>query len=412
MPLIVQKYGGTSVGTAERIFRVAWKIKRAVEAGDQCVIVVSAMGHETDRLVELAHEISPEPSAREMDMLLSTGEQVSIALVTMALHALDVPARSLTGWQAGIITEQSHGKACVEKVDVSTIQHYLNEGEVVVVAGFQGVTHDQEITTLGRGGSDTTAVTLAAALQADACEIYTDVTGVYTADPRVVPFSRKMDEITYEEMLELANLGAGVLHPRSVECAMMHRVPLVVRSSFVDQPGTWVKEDTQMENRLQVRGLAHDLGVARVKVMGLPNYHSTLASLFDLLATEKINVDMISQSEQHSEWMSVSFSIDEVDLLHAIQVLECAKESLGYQELISEQGLAKVSIVGVGMMTHPGVAAHMFRCLSDAQIPVKMVTTSEIKISCLVSAELASRAVQELHASFGLNVKEEAHIGV
>ncbi|MBA4494610.1 aspartate kinase [Paenactinomyces guangxiensis] len=410
MGIVVQKFGGTSVGSVERIRKVADTVTRTADQGHQVVVVVSAMGKSTDELVDLAFQISERPAPREMDMLLTTGEQVTIALLTMALQERGYKARSMTGWQAGIQTDPVHGKALVKKVDTKPITESLERGEIVVVAGFQGISADGQITTLGRGGSDTTAVTLAAALHADYCEIYTDVTGVYTADPRVVPLARKIDEISYEEMLELAHLGAGVLHPRSVEGALLHQVHLVVRSSFVDEPGTWVKEADMMETELNVRGIAHDLKVARIKVLGLPNRENTLTRLFACLADAHINVDMIVQSEHDHEHIDVAFSVDEGEGEEARQVLQAAKENLGFAKILSESGLAKVSAVGVGMMTRPGVAAKMFATLSEAGIRIKMVSTSEIKISCVVEREDALEAVQRLHHAFGLDAKELAEV--
>jgi aspartate kinase len=402
MGIMVQKFGGTSVGSVDRIRRVAGIVAETVRKGHQVVVVVSAMGKTTDELVALAEQISANPSPREMDMLLSTGEQVSIALMAMALKELGLSARSFTGWQAGIRTEPVHGKARVERVDTRPLLEALERGEVPVVAGFQGISETGEITTLGRGGSDTTAVVLAAALQADFCEIYTDVTGVFSADPRVVPKAKKMNEISYEEMLELAHLGAGVLHPRSVETALLHGVKLVVRSSFKEEEGTWVKEENEMETVLHVRGVAHDLNVARIQVTGMTAREDALTRLFGMLAEERINVDIIVQNEYGGR-LDVSFSVDEPDAERTRKVLEEGRGTLGFDAVSVETGLAKVSVVGVGMMTRPGVAATMFRTLSDAGIRVKMVTTSEIKISCVVEREDAIRAANLLHAAFGLD---------
>ncbi|WP_124727006.1 aspartate kinase [Staphylospora marina] len=408
MSIVVQKFGGTSVGSPERIRHVAGIVARTVSEGHQVVVVVSAMGHTTDELVKLAGSISRKPSAREMDMLLSTGEQVSIALLAMALHERGHRARSFTGWQAGIRTDDVNGKATVRDVLPVSVIRSLERGEIPIVAGFQGISPDGEITTLGRGGSDTTAVVLAAALKADRCEIYTDVTGVFTADPRVVPAARKMDEISYEEMLELAHLGAGVLHPRSVETALLHGVPLFVRSSFQDEPGTLVKEENQMESTLNVRGIAHDLHVARIKVLGLPNRVDTLPRLFGLLAEKHINVDIIVQSEHDRERVDVSFSVDENEEHRVRDVLESARDHLGFERILTESGLAKVSAVGVGMITRPGVAATMFNALSEAGIHVKMVSTSDIKISCVVDRDRAVEAANVLHEAFGLGVDHAA----
>ncbi|UWE04562.1 aspartate kinase [Laceyella sacchari] len=403
MSIVVQKFGGTSVGSIERIQAVAEIIARTYEQGKRCVAVVSAMGKSTDQLVGMAKEIHPHPSPREMDMLLATGEQVSIALLTMALHRKGLKARSLTGWQAGITTDCVHGRAMVHDVDTETITTALDQGEIVVVAGFQGISSQREITTLGRGGSDTTAVVLAAALGADYCEIYTDVEGVYTADPRVIPAAQKMDEISYQEMLELAHLGAGVLHPRSVEAALRNKVKLVVRSSFVNESGTWIKGENEMETSHHVSGIAHDLQVARIKVLGLPNHEETLTRLFGLLAEAHINVDIIVQSEHDHERVDVAFSVNEEEGLEARQVLEAAQSELDFAKILYEGGLAKVSAVGVGMMARPGVAAKMFATLSEAGIRVKMVSTSEIKISCVVEREQALEGARRLHSAFGLD---------
>ncbi|WP_044640796.1 aspartate kinase [Risungbinella massiliensis] len=403
MSVVVMKFGGTSVADVDRIRKVASRIQKSLEAGEHPVVVVSAMGKTTDDLIGLAKQISTKPSAREMDMLVTTGEQVTISLLAMALQEVGVLARSLTGWQAGIHTEAVHGKAKVSEVDTSTLAEVIVEGAVPIVAGFQGITDTGEITTLGRGGSDTTAVILAAALQADRCEIYTDVNGVYTADPRYIPTAQKMSEISYQEMLELAHLGAGVLHPRSVECALVHGVNLVVRSSFVEEPGTDIVEVEKMETTLQVRGIAHDLEVARMTVFGLPNRENTLAQLFQTLADAHINVDMIGLSEHAEERVDISFSLAEEESDQAREILEQNKEVLEYQRLEAEMGLAKVSAVGVGMMTRPGVAAQIFQTLSSAGVRIKMVTTSEIKVSCLVEQELALTAAKELHRVFGLD---------
>jgi aspartate kinase len=404
------KFGGTSVGSTERIQEVAKRVEEKVNAGYKCVVVLSAMGKTTDHLVGLAKELNHQPSPREMDMLLTTGEQISIALLSVALHQMNIEARSFTGWQAGIVTDEVHGKAVVHEVKTAAILASLDKGEVAVVAGFQGVTDTGEITTLGRGGSDTTAVTLAAALQAEYCEIYTDVTGVYTADPRVVKQAQKIDEISYEEMLELARLGAGVLHPRSVECALSHKVNLVVRSSFEQVPGTWIKEQDQMEESLQVRGIAHDMDVARIKLLGLPNRQNILAQLFTALADAHINVDIIVQSEHQVDQMSVAFSISEAEAEAAQKVLRAKQPILGFQEMLFEGGLAKVSAVGVGMMTRPGVAASMFACLSEANIAVKMVSTSEIKLSCVIDRDKAIEATKSLHRYFGLGADSKVSV--
>lgn len=407
MSILVQKFGGTSVGSLERIQAVAEKVKKTVMQGHRCVVVVSAMGKSTDHLVHLAKQITPTPDSRELDMLLTTGEQVSISLLTMALQEKGVKARSMTGWQAGVLTDEVHGKALVKKVKTESIQRLLKQEEVIVVAGFQGISQAGEITTLGRGGSDTSAVVLAAALSADYCEIYTDVTGVFTADPRVIPEARKLKEISCEEMLELAHLGAGVLHPRAVETALIHRVNLLVRSSFVDEPGTWVKGDCSMEKEMYVRGIAHDLDVARINVIGLPNQVGSISRLFGLLAQANVNVDIIIQSEHDQEKVDVSFSVSEAEGKKALHVIKEARDELGFVDLLYEDELAKVSAVGVGMMTKPGVAAQFFSTLSDAGIPIKMVSTSEIKISCVVDRKKALDAARRLHRAFKLEQQAE-----
>ena len=408
MGLIVQKFGGTSVGSVERIQHVAKLIQKEMNDGHQLVVTVSAMGKSTDQLVEMAGQISERPSAREMDMLLSTGEQVSIALLTMALHELGLEAVSLTGWQAGIETDEVHGKAKILNIDTERVLGHLRQGKVVIVAGFQGISPDKQITTLGRGGSDTTAVTLAAALEAERCDIFTDVTGVYTADPRIVPEARQLEQISFDEMLELANLGAGVLHPRSVECAKNYGLPLMVRSSFEDVEGTWVKVETDMEEGKVVRGVAHDAGITKVTVKGMVNEIGTLSRLFTTLAEAKINVDIIiNQSLKGQEKTNISFSIHNEDLPQTLNVLEQKQASLHYDELVYEEELAKVSIVGAGMISNPGVAAEMFRSLGDAGIEIKMVSTSEIKVSCVVPQNDMAKAIQTLHRTFGLDKVKE-----
>jgi aspartate kinase len=403
MALIVQKYGGSSVRTTDHIKRVAGRIKDTVTEGNSVVVVVSAMGDTTDELIEMAGRITNKPSAREMDMLVTTGEQVSVALLSMALQEIGIDSISLTGGQAGIRTEAVHGKARILDIQPDRIHRELKEGKVVVVAGFQGITEDGEIATLGRGGSDTTAVALAAAIQADVCEIYTDVEGVYTTDPRVVPHARKINEISYDEMLELANLGAVVLHPRAVECAKHYNIPLRVRSSFTKNPGTLVKEEAEMEQGMIVRGIAHDLNVAKVALVGVPHRNNSLQLVFKKLAAENINVDIIVQSIVHNEVSDISFTVSVDDLEKACDVLNDVKEELNASEIACEEGLAKVSIVGAGMISNPGVAAQMFDALTEAGIGIKMVSTSEIKVSCVIDASQVHEAVRALHTSFGLD---------
>jgi len=408
MGLIVQKYGGTSVGTIERILRVADRIIANKEAGHDMVIILSAMGKSTDVLIDMAKEITPYPSEREMDMLLTTGEQVSIALLSMALHQKGYDAISLTGWQAGITTESIHGRARIKEIDPTRIRAELNRGRVVIVAGFQGISDTGEITTLGRGGSDTSAVALAASLQADKCEIFTDVAGVYTADPRVVPAASKLDRISYDEMLELANLGAGVLHPRSVEAAKKYKVKLVVRSSFTSEEGTYVEEVPDMETGRVVSGVAHDDEVAKITVVGMAAKVGTLSRLFNTLADHRVNVDIIIQSSYDSDVTNISFTVAAGDLKHALDTLAQNQAELGFEKVDYEEGLSKVSIVGSGMVNNPGVAAEMFRVLAEEQITIKMVSTSDIKVSCVIPADLTELAVRSLHTAYGLDVAETA----
>lgn len=408
MSLIVQKFGGSSVANAERIQRVARRIVETAAEGHQVVVVVSAMGDTTDDLINLMGQITANPSPREYDMLVTTGEQVSIALLSMAIQELGKQSVSLTGGLAGIRTEAVHGKARITEIDPTRIYGLLNGGNIVIVAGFQGVSEDGSITTLGRGGSDTTAVALAAALKADLCEIYTDVEGVYTTDPRVVKAARKIDRISYDEMLELANLGAGVLHPRAVECAKTYNVKLMVRSSFNKNPGTLVEEDANMEKGQVVRGIAHDENVAKISLVGVVSKIGNLQQVFTSLADANINVDIIVNSVVQDQLNDISFTVTEDDLDTAINVLDGLKAEMGFQDISLEQDLAKVSIVGAGMISNPGVAAQMFAALAEANIGIKMVSTSEIKVSCVVERSLAQHAVKVLHNSFALDSVEEA----
>lgn len=403
MGLVVQKFGGTSVGNVERIKHVANRVIETVKNGDQVVVVVSAMGKSTDELVSLAKDITENPSKREMDMLLSTGEQVTIALLSMALQEQGQEAISLTGWQAGIGTEACHSNARIQKFENETISNHLASGKIVIVAGFQGVTDDGEITTLGRGGSDTTAVALAAGLKADRCDIFTDVTGVFTTDPRVVKSARKLSSISYDEMLELANLGAGVLHPRAVEFAKNYQVKLTVRSSMVEEEGTMIEEEVSMEESLVVRGLAFESNVTKISVCGMPNQICGLSNLFTTLATNNINVDIIIQNVIDSENTNISFSILSERLAETLEVLENNREELKFQEILHDTGLAKVSIVGSGMISNPGVAGQMFKALADQGILVKMVSTSEIKVSTVIDQSEMVKAVETLHQEFQLD---------
>lgn len=406
MGLVVQKFGGTSVGSVERILNVAACVREEKERGNDVVVVVSAMGKSTDQLVSLAKGITKEPSKREMDMLLSTGEQVTIALLSMALQQQGLEAVSFTGRQAGIVTEPVHGNARIAKINPEAIQAQVSTGKVVIVAGFQGVTEDGEITTLGRGGSDTTAVALAAALKADKCDIYTDVTGVFTTDPRYVKDARKLLSVSYDEMLELANLGAGVLHPRAVEFAKNYKVQLVVRSSMEKVEGTVIEEEATMEQNLVVRGVAFEDEITRVTVLGLTNSLTSLSTIFTTLAQNHLNVDIIIQSTTEAGSANLSFSIHTNDLLETVKVLEENKAELGYEQLDAENKLAKVSIVGSGMISNPGVAAKMFKVLAENDIQIKMVSTSEIKVSVVVEEKNMLKAVEALHTAFELGQQQ------
>ncbi|ATH92693.1 aspartate kinase [Bacillus glycinifermentans] len=403
MGLIVQKFGGTSVGSVEKILNVSNRVIEEKKRGHDVVVVVSAMGKSTDSLVRLAKEITEQPSRREMDMLLATGEQVTISLLTMALQEKGYKAVSYTGWQAGIQTENIHGNARIIDIRTAKLKERLEEGKIVVVAGFQGVTEGGEITTLGRGGSDTTAVALAAALKADKCDIYTDVPGVFTTDPRYVKTARKLDGISYDEMLELANLGAGVLHPRAVEFAKNYQVPLEVRSSTEKEAGTLIEEESSMEENLVVRGIAFEDQITRVTVCGLSSGLTTLSTIFTTLAKQNINVDIIIQSVTSTSQTSISFSVKTEDLSRTVQVLEEYKDALQYERIETENRLAKVSIVGSGMISNPGVAAEMFAVLAEKNIQVKMVSTSEIKVSTVINEGDMVKAVESLHDAFELS---------
>ncbi|MDI4570975.1 MULTISPECIES: aspartate kinase [Bacillus] len=410
MGLIVQKFGGTSVGSTEKIRNAAERVIAEREAGNDVVVVVSAMGKSTDVLVDLAKELTDDPSKREMDMLLTTGEQVTISLLAMALQAKGYDAISFTGWQAGMKTEKVHGNARIVDIDEVRIKEELSAGKVVVVAGFQGIADDLHITTLGRGGSDTTAVALAAALKADKCDIYTDVPGVFTTDPRYVPSARKLAGISYDEMLELANLGAGVLHPRAVEFAKNYQIPLEVRSSIENESGTLIEEESSMEQNLVVRGIAFEDQMTRVTVCGLSSGLTTLSTIFTTLAKQNINVDIIIQSVTSTNQTSISFSVKTDDLSKTVEVLEEYKGALGYEQIETESKLAKVSIVGSGMVSNPGVAAEMFAVLAQKDIQVKMVSTSEIKVSTVIDREDMVKAVEALHDAFELSkVSAAAH---
>lgn len=400
MSLIVQKFGGTSVADTERLRNVARIITDAYKAGNQVVAVLSAQGDTTDDLIEKAREINPEASSREMDMLLSTGEQISVSLCAMAIEAMGYPVISLTGWQSGVITNTVSGNARIKKVDTERIEAELNQKKIVIVTGFQGVDRNHDITTLGRGGSDTSAVALAAVLGADLCQIYTDVEGVYTADPRKVTGARKLDEVTYNEMLELATLGAQVLHNRSVELARKYNVKMEVLSSFTGHPGTKVKGVAKRMERSYISSVAKDKDIARIALIGVPNEIGTSFKVFSLLARNQVNVDIILQGIGHEEGKDICFTVAERDLKKASELLIEQKEELRYSRLETNCDVAKVSVVGTGMINNPGVAATLFEALYDAGININMISTSEIKISVLVDKKDADQAVQAIHDRF------------
>ncbi len=411
--IIVQKFGGTSVADTEKIKRVAQDVIREKKNGNDVVVVVSAMGHTTDYLVKMAKDINPNPSGREMDMLLSTGEGVSIALLAMAIEAAGYDAVSFNAMQIGIFTENVHSKARIVDIKTDKLKKNLAEGKIIVVAGFQGVTENGEITTLGRGGSDTSAVALAAALNAERCDIYTDVEGVYTTDPRIVPNASRLDEISYEEMLELAHAGANVLHPRSVETAKQFNVPMRVRSSFnVENEGTLILGVDNMEIYKPVAGVAADLSQTRIVVCDVPDIPGQAARLFSNLAKENISVDMIIQSyaRKVSNTNDIAFTIDSSDTDKAVETLNKLKPEMKYGEIQVNPEIAKVSIVGAGMIDRPGIASAMFETLAKENINIKMISTSEIKISCLVNKEDAHKAVKALHDVFELGCDEIADV--
>ena len=411
--IVVQKFGGTSVADTVKIKNVAKAVIRERNLGHDVVVVVSAMGHTTDYLVKMAKDISENPSSREMDMLLSTGEGVSIALLAMALQAQGCPAVSMNAIQVGIMTEKVHSKARIINIKTDKINSHLEKGEVVVVAGFQGVTDDLEITTLGRGGSDTSAVALAGALNAIRCDIYTDVEGVYTTDPRIVPHASRLDEISYEEMLELARVGANVLHPRAVETAKQYNVPLRVRSTFkLDNLGTLILGVDEMELHKPVTGVASDLSQLRVVVCDVIDNPGTAAALFNGLADANVSVDMIIQSYARKALNTndIAFTIDKGDVEQTLAIVESVKEKLGYSNVFVDYKIAKVSIVGAGMIDRPGIAATMFKTLADLGINIKMISTSEIKISCIVAEDDAKKAVEGLHKVFHLDCSEVAEV--
>ena len=400
MSLIVQKFGGSSVADADRIRNVARIITEQYRKGNSMVVVLSAQGDTTDDLIAKAMEINPKGSKREMDMLLSTGEQISIALCAMAIEAMGYQVISLTGWQAGMQTNTGYGNARIKRIDTERIQAELDKNKIVIVAGFQGLNKFDDITTLGRGGSDTSAVALAAALHADLCQIFTDVDGVYTADPRHITGARKLEEITYDEMLELASLGAQVLHNRSVEMAKRYNVNLEVLSSFSGKPGTKVKEVVKKMEKSQVSGVAKDKDIARLALVGLAHEPGIAFKIFSLLARNRVNVDIILQSIGREGSKDISFTVKKADMEQAQKILEENRDIINFQSIEVTDKIAKVSIVGAGMINNPGVAATMFEALFDAGININMISTSEIKVSVLVDADDADRAVQAIHNKF------------
>ncbi len=408
MGIIVQKYGGSSLADAEKIKNVARRIAGREEQGNQMVVVVSAMGKTTDQLIDLAHRLTDSPEDREMDVLMSTGETVSSTLMVMALHSLGHGAISLSGGQAGIRTDKVHRKARIMSINPKRVHAELDRGRVVIVAGFQGLTQDAnaDITTLGRGGSDTTAVALAAALGADACEIYTDVEGVFTADPRVVPEARKLDEISYDEMLELASVGAKVMHSRAVEVGGVYNIPILVASSFKEASGTLIHGGVTVEQYKKVRGIAHDLDVAKVTVRHVPDQPGIAAAIFEPLTDAHISVDTIVQNASEEKLTDLTFTVTQTDLPKALSVIEPKAKEIGAREVVSDAKLGKVSIVGTGMQSAPGYASRMFRTLSDAGINIDMISTSEIRITCIVEEARVKDAVKALHKAFALDTPE------
>ena len=410
MALIVQKYGGTSVADAGRIKHVAQRIAARHAAGDKLVVVVSAMGSTTDELLSLASQVSDHPEARELDVLLSTGEMVTKTLVAMALHTLNVEAVSLTGAQAGLQTDTAHGRARILAVEPARIERELERGRVVIVAGFQGISEELEVTTLGRGASDITPVALAAALKAKQCEIYTDVDGIYSADPRIEPNARRLEDISYEEMLELSSLGARVLHPRAAELGMTFNIPIIVASSFNEEPGTLIHGGVTMEQFNKVRGIADDPHVAKITLRGVPDQPGIAAAIFEPLAEHHISVDTIVQNASVEHLTDLTFTLASSDLPMAKKIVEAAAKQIGAGEVIAQDNVGKVSIVGTGIQSAPGYAARMFRTLSDAGINMEMISTSEIRITCIMKDTDVEKAVRALHAAFEMEKAEASEL--
>jgi len=407
--LIVQKYGGTSVATIDKIKHVAKKVVEAKKAGNDLVVVVSAMAGETDRLIELAHEIVDKPHEREYDVLVSTGEQVSIALLSMAIQDLGFRAVSFLGFQIGIVTNDDFTKARILDIDSEKIANELNGGSIIVVAGFQGIDKQSNVTTLGRGGSDTTAVAVAATLKADVCEIYTDVEGVYTTDPNICPNARKLERISYDEMLEMASLGAKVLHTRSVEFAKKNNVPIHVRSTFSRNTGTLVTKEDEIMERVVVSGITYNRKEGKITIVKVPDKPGIASKIFKPISEANVNVDMILQNVSEDGFADVTFTVDETDCKNALSVIEGIAKEIGAADVQYDENIVKVSIIGVGMRSHAGVAAKMFTVLANEGINIMMISTSEIKISCVVDAKYAELAVRVLHDAFelGENVASE-----
>jgi aspartate kinase len=402
MAIIVQKYGGTSVGNAERIKNVAKRVLATQQAGNKVVAVVSAMSGVTDSLIKLAKDVSADPNEREMDVLLATGEQTTIALLAMALHALGAKAVSLTGAQAGIVTDDFHMKAKIANISPARVRECLDQGYVVAIAGFQGMTPDGQITTLGRGGSDLTAIAIAAAIKADLCQIYTDVDGVYTSDPRIIPNAKKIDEISYDEMLELAALGSKVMQARSVEFAKKFGVVFEVRSSFNDNPGTIVKEETSKMEDVVIRGVAVDKNQAKVTIAGVPDKPGVAAKVFKTVADANVNIDVIVQNVSEKGFTDISFTVPSNEAAKAAKALQPVVKEIGAREASSTVDIAKLSVVGIGMRSHPGVAAKMFETLAANGVNIEMISTSEIKISVIIKLADADKAARAIHDAFGL----------
>ncbi len=405
MALIVQKYGGTSVADAERIKNVAKRIARTKDQGNQVVVVVSAMGDTTDELIQLANQVSEGPDNRELDVLLSTGEVVTSTLLAMALHSMGYPAISLSGAQAGIRTDAAYSGARILQIEPKRVVKELDKGNIVIVAGFQGITEDMDITTLGRGGSDTTAVALAASLGAEVCQIYTDVEGVYSADPRLVPEAHHLDEIHYEEMLELATYGAKVVHPRAVELGELFNIPSLVASSFTENPGTLIHGGVSMEVRDKVRSIVYDLNVGKITVVGVPDRPGIAAAIFSPLAKASISVDTIVQNASIQGITDLTFTVVKSDLARAMEVVKPIASQINARECASDDKLGAVSIIGTGMQNTPGFAARMFSTLSENNINIQLITTSEVRITCIINAEEVQEAVRALHRAF--EIEEE-----